>query len=151
MLRNEITVALKEAMKSKDQVALSTLRLIMAALKDRDISARTADSREGIDDNQVRQMLQSMIKQRRDSIALYEQGGRLELVQQEQKEIEVISQFLPKQFGEQEMRQAIDGVIEEVGATSIKDMGKTMGILREKYPAQMDFAKAAEIIKEALA
>lgn len=151
MLRDEIMAAMKQAMKDKNQVALSTLRLIMAAMKDRDISARTADSREGIDDGQVRQMLQSMIKQRRDSISMYEQGGRLELAEQEQKEVEVISQFLPQQMSEDEMRDAIQITVKELGASSIKDMGNVMGALREKYPAQMDFAKAAGIIKEALA
>ena len=139
------------AAKSKDKRALSTIRLIMAALKDRDIAARTKDgSADGIDDAEILSMMQTMIKQRRESIKLYEQGGRLDLVEQEQEEIEIIEKFLPKQMSDDEIEQAVADVLKEQGATSLKDMGATMAALREKFAGQMDFGKASAVVKAKL-
>lgn len=138
-------------MVAKDAHAVSTLRLIMAALKDRDIAARTQDKPDGISDEEILSLMQSMIKQRRDSITMYENGGRLELAEQEAKEIEVIETFLPKQMSEDEIGAAVDSVIAELGATSLKDMGPTMKAIRDRFAGQMDFGKASAIIKSRLA
>lgn len=151
MLREQIKSALKEAMVAKDQQAVSTMRLIMAALKDRDIAARSQDKPDGISDDEILSLLQSMVKQRRDSITMYENGGRLELAEQEAKEIEVIERFLPKQMSEEEIGEAVDSIIAELGATSLKDMGPTMKTIRDRFAGQMDFGKASAIIKERLA
>ena len=150
MLRKRLNDALKTAMKAKDQVTLSTVRLILAALKDRDIAARSKGVMDGIGEDEILGMLQSMIKQRRESIALYEKGGRLELAEQEAQEIAIIEQFLPSQLGEAEMNEAIKSTIQEVGANCLKDMGKCMTTLREKYAGRMDFAKASAKVKETL-
>jgi len=138
-------------MVDKETHAVSTIRLIMAALKDRDIAARTQDKPNGIGDDEILSMLQSMVKQRRDSIDMYEQGGRLELAEQEKQEIAIIERFLPKQMGEDEIAATVSSLIEELGATSLKDMGPTMTALRERYAGQMDFAKASAIVKARLA
>lgn len=151
MLREQIKSALKEAMVAKDTHTVSTLRLIMAALKDRDIAARTQDKPDGIGEDEILALLQSMVKQRRDSIKMYENGGRLELAEQEAAEIKVIEGFLPQQMSEDEMGSAIDEVIAELGASSLKDMGPTMKLIRDKYAGQMDFGKASAIIKARLA
>ncbi|WP_119679047.1 GatB/YqeY domain-containing protein [Indioceanicola profundi] len=151
MLRTRLNEALKEAMRAKDQRATATLRLILAALKDRDIAARGRGVTEGIDDAELLSMLQTMVKQRRESIQLYEQGGRLELAQQEQEEIAVIEGFMPKQLDETETRAAISALVEETGATGIKDMGRVMAELRSRYAGQMDFAKASGYVREKLA
>jgi len=150
MLRNAIPEALKTALKEQDQRAVSTVRLIMAALKDRDIAARSKGNTEGIDDDEILQMLQTMVKQRRDSIEMYEKGGRLELAEQEREEIAIIERFLPQQLGAAEVAAAVDRVIADVGAEGIKDMGKVMGALRENYAGQMDFGKASALVKEKL-
>ena len=150
MLRQELKEALKVAMKAKDENKVSTVRLILAALKDRDIAARGHGNVEGIGDDDIRLMLQAMIKQRRESIALYEKGGRLELAQQEADEIKVIEGFLPAQLGEAEMAKAIDEVIGRLGATSLKDMGRTMAALKESYAGRMDFTKASAMVKKRL-
>lgn len=150
MLRKRLNDALKTAMKAKDQVTLSTVRLILAALKDRDIAARPKGVTDGIGEEEILGMLQSMIKQRRESIALYEKGGRLELAEQEAQEIAIIEQFLPSQLGEAEMNEAIESTIQEVGANCLKDMGKCMTVLREKYAGRMDFAKASAKVKQTL-
>ena len=150
MLRKRLNGALKTAMKAKDQVTLSTVRLILAALKDRDIAARPKGVTDGIGEEEILGMLQSMIKQRRESIALYEKGGRLELAEQEAQEIAIIEQFLPSQLGEAEMNEAIQSTIQEVGANCLKDMGKCMTALREKYAGRMDFAKASAKVKQTL-
>jgi len=149
-LRTRLNDALKSAMKAKDQRAVSTVRLILAALKDRDIAARSKGKSEGIDDTEILQMLQTMVKQREDSIALYEKGGRLELAQQEQEEIDIIRSYLPKQLSDAEIADAINQVVDELGATSLKDMGRTMAVLRERYAGQMDFAKASSALKSRL-
>ena len=149
-LRTRLNDALKTAMKAKDQRAVSTVRLILAALKDRDIAARGKGNSEGIDDSEILQMLQTMVKQREESISLYEKGGRLELAQQEQEEIDIIRGYLPKQLSEQEIAAAVKQVVAELGATSLKDMGRTMAALRERYAGQMDFTKASSAVKAQL-
>jgi len=150
MLRTRLNEALKEAMRNKDQRAVGTVRLILAALKDRDIAARGRGNMDGIPDEEILQMLQTMIKQRRESIGLYEQGGRLELAEQEQEEIKVIERFLPQQLGEAETKAAIDAVVKEIGATGVKDMGRVMAELRARYAGRMDFGKASGLVKAAL-
>ncbi|HAE01256.1 MAG TPA: glutamyl-tRNA amidotransferase [Rhodospirillaceae bacterium] len=150
-MRDALTQALKESMRAKDERAVSTLRLILAALKDRDIAARSKGNSTGITDDEVLQMLQSMVKQRRDSIAMYEQGGRLELAEREQQEIDIIQRYLPKQMTEDEIAQAVQDLIEEMNASGLKQMGAVMGELRERYAGQMDFAKASPIVKQKLA
>ncbi len=150
MIRPKLNEALKDAMKAKDDVAVRTLRLILAALKDRDIAARTRGNMDGIGDDEILGLLQTMIRQRRESITLYEQGGRVDLVEQEKAEIAVIERFLPQQMSEEEVKAAVDAVIAEIGASSIKDMGRTMAELRSRYAGQMDFAKAGALVKAAL-
>ena len=150
MLRTRLNEALKEAMRAKNQRAVSTVRLILAALKDRDIAARPRGVTDGIGDDEIMAMLQTMIKQRREAIALYEQGGRLELAEQEREEIGIIETFLPKQFNDAEVRKVVADVIAEIGAASIKDMGRTMAELRSRYAGQMDFGKASGYVKEVL-
>ncbi|MEQ8966072.1 MAG: GatB/YqeY domain-containing protein [Azospirillaceae bacterium] len=151
MIRQEINEALKQAMRAKDETAVSTLRLIIAAVKDRDIAARAKGNTDGVPDDEIRALLQTMVKQRRESIALYEQGGRLDLAETEQAEIRVIERFLPRQLGEQETRVAVEQVIDEIGADSLKDMGRTMATLRERYAGRMDFAMASGMVKTQLA
>jgi uncharacterized protein YqeY len=150
MLRAQLSEGLKSAMKARQDRAISTIRLILAALKDRDIAARGKGNNDGISDDEIRQMLQNMIGQRNESIALYEQGGRLELAQQEREEIQIIQSFLPQQLGEVEIERAARSVIAEVGATCIKDMGKTMAALKQRYAGQMDFSKASAVVKNLL-
>ena len=150
MLRTRLSDALKAAMKEKDRRSVSTLRLILAALKDRDIAARSKGNQDGVSDDEVLGLLQSMIKQRRESIGFYEQGGRMELAQGEAEEISVIEKFLPEQMSEEEMATVITGVVGEVGAESLKDMGKVMTALKEQFAGQMDFGKASAIVKERL-
>ncbi|HJO85684.1 MAG TPA: GatB/YqeY domain-containing protein [Rhodospirillales bacterium] len=152
MLREQLNDTLKEAMKSKDPTTVSTLRLINAAIKDRDIADRTKGGidEEGISDDDILQLLQSMIKQRHDSIDAYTKGGRNELADQEAQEIEVIERFLPEQLGDEEMTNAVNGVIEAVGAESLKEMGAVMAKLREDFAGQMDFGKASGIVKKRL-
>jgi uncharacterized protein YqeY len=150
MLRSRLGQALKEAMKAKDGRRVSTLRLILAALKDRDIAARTSDPTEGISDAEILQMLQTMIRQRRESIVLYEQGGRPDLALQERQEIEVIEDFLPRQLDPAEIEAAARNVIQEIDAKGIKDMGRTIAALKQRHAGQMDFSKAAAVVKQLL-
>jgi len=150
MLRTRLSDTLKFSMKEKNERSVSTLRLILAALKDQDIAARGKGNKEGLSDDQILSLLQSMIKQRRESIKLYEQGGRMELAQREAEEIGVIEEFLPEQMSHDEMAIVITRIIGEVGAESLKDMGKAMGALKEQYAGQMDFAKASAMVKERL-
>ncbi len=150
MLRQQINDALKSAMKEKDGRATSTLRLILAALKDRDIAARPKGNTDGLQDEEILGLLQSMIKQRRESITMYEKGGRMELAQQEAEEIGIIERFLPAQMNDDELNAAVDAVIQETGAQSIKEMGKVMGALKQKYAGQMDFSKAGAAVKDRL-
>ncbi|MGB1547460.1 MAG: GatB/YqeY domain-containing protein [Alphaproteobacteria bacterium] len=150
MLRTQLNEALKSALKSQDKVAVSTIRLILAALKDREIAVRPERGNDGLEDSEILQLLQKMVKQRDESIALYLQGGRQDLVDRERAEVEVISRFLPKQMEGEELRQAVAAVVEETEASSLKDMGRVMAALRERYPGRMDFAKANGIVKEML-
>jgi len=151
MLRQQLNDALKTAMLSKDARSVSTVRLILAALKDRDIAARPRGVTDGIPEDEILSMLQSMMKQRRESIALYEQGGRLELAQQEAEEITIIERFLPAQFSEEQVAEVVKTVIAEIGAQGLKDMGRTMAALKERYAGQMDFTKASATVKAQLA
>jgi uncharacterized protein YqeY len=149
-LREEINDSLKEAMKAKDQKRVGTLRLVNAALKDRDIAARTETSRELLGDDEILSLLAKMIKQREDSILAYEAGKRPELADAERAEIAVIREFVPKQLSSDDAKAAIAKVIADLGATSIKDMGKVMATLKERFAGQMDFAKASGAVKDAL-
>ncbi|WP_044560475.1 GatB/YqeY domain-containing protein [Azospirillum sp. B4] len=150
MLRERFTQAMKDAMRAKDQQTLGAIRLIMAALKDRDIAARPSGKTEGISDAEIATMLQGMVKQRRESIEMYRQGGREELAASEQAEIDVIMGFLPKQMTEEETKAAITALVAETGAAGIKDMGKVMAGLKEKYAGQMDFSRVGPLVKAAL-
>jgi uncharacterized protein YqeY len=150
MLRTELSDALKEAMKAKKERGVSTLRMVLAGLKDRDIAARSKGNNDGISDDEIRTMMQGMIKQRRESIALYEQGGRQELAKQEAEEIAVIEGFLPKQMSDADVEAAARAVIAETGAQGIKDMGKAMAAMKQRYAGQMDFAKAGAVVKKLL-
>jgi len=147
MLRQQFNEALKTAMLAKDSRTVSTVRLIVAALKDRDIAARSRGVTDGIPDEEVLQMLQQMVKQRRESITLYEQGNRLDLAQQETDEIGIISRFLPKQMSEAETTEAVKSVIGEIEATTLKDMGRVMAVLKERFAGTMDFTKASSLVK----
>jgi uncharacterized protein YqeY len=146
MLRDKINDGMKDAMKSQDKLRLSTLRLVNAAIKNADIEARGA-GKEPLDDPALLALLQKMIKQREESVTLYEKGGRKELADQERGEIGVIASFLPKQMSDDEMNAAIAAAIAETGASSMKDMGKVIGALRGKYAGQMDFGKASAVVK----
>jgi len=150
MLREKLTEAMKDAMRAKDQASLGTIRLIIAKLKDVDIAARTETSREGVADDKILSMMQGMIKQRNESIALYEKGGRADLADKEKAEIAVIERFLPQQMDEAAVDAAVREAIAAAGATSIKDMGGVMATLKGKYAGQMDFAKASAAVKKAL-
>jgi len=149
--REEFTTAMKNAMKDKNQTTLSTIRLIMAALKDKDIAARAQGKADGINEQEILSMLQSMIKQRHESAKMYCDAGREELAEREEAEIEVIEQFLPKQLGESEVQGIIAELITEMDAKEIKDMGKVMGALKERYAGQLDMSKASGAVKAALA
>ena len=149
-MRENLANALKEALKAKDQVALSTMRLIAAALKDRDIAARGNDNPDGITDEEILGMLQTMIKQRTESAKMYRDGNRPELATNEEAEIEIIKNFLPTQLSADEMKQTIAKAIAETGAGSIKDMGHVMGYLKSHYAGQMDFSSASQDVKAAL-
>lgn len=149
MLRERFTADMKEAMKAGDKGKLGAIRLIQAALKDKDIEAR-GNGKEPLSDEEILALLQKMVKQRQESIAMYEQGGREELAQAEKNEVEVISSYLPKQMDETETKAAIEAAIAETGAASMKDMGKVVAALRAKYAGRMDFAKASGLVKEML-
>ncbi|KAA0572755.1 GatB/YqeY domain-containing protein [Azospirillum sp. Sh1] len=149
-LRTQFNDSLKDAMRAKDMRAVSTLRLILTELKNRDIESRGRGVTDGIDGPAILSMLQTMVKQRNESAGMYEQGGRPELAQQEREEIAVIERFLPKQMSEEESAAAIDAIVTELGASSIKDMGKVMAELKARHAGQMDFAKAGGLVKARL-
>lgn len=151
MLREKFTADLKTAMLAKDEMSVHTIRLINAGVKQKDIDSRTVESREGISDAQILSLLQTMIKQRQESIKLYEQGKRQDLVDKEAAEIRIIEKYLPKQLSDDEVKAAVQSVIAAAGASSIKDMGKVMNELKAKYSGQMDFAKVGAVVKEKLA
>ncbi len=149
-LREQVNDALKTAVKAQDRIRMSTLRLINAAIKDRDIQNRTAGRVKGVSDDEVLDILVKMVKQRRESVQIYEEAGRIELAEREQHEIDVIQEFLPRQLGEEEAKAAVKAIIEELGAEGLKDMGRVMGALKERYAGQMDFASASAMAKELL-
>ena len=151
MLRDKLNDAMKEAMRARDQASLGTIRLILAKLKDVDIAARTESSREGVAEDKILSMMQGMIKQRNESIALYEKGNRADLADKEKAEITVIERFLPKQMDEAAVEAAVREAVAAAGATTVKDMGGVMAALKAKYAGQMDFAKASAAVKKALA
>ena len=148
-MRERFTQDLKDAMKAGDKRKLATVRLVQAALKDKDIEARGAGKGQASDED-ILGLLQKMIKQRQESAAIYEQAGRAELAQQEREEAEIIASYLPKQMDEAETRQAIEAAIAETGAASMKDMGKVVAALRARYAGRMDFGRASGIVKEML-
>ena len=149
MLRDRFMSDLKEAMKGGDKPRLGTIRLVQAALKDKDIEARGA-GKGPISDDEILQLLQKMVKQRQESAKMYGDGGRPELAEQENAEIAVISAYLPKKMDEAEAKTAIAAVIAETGAAGVKDMGKVMGALKARYAGQMDFGKASPLVKQLL-
>ena len=142
--------ALKVALKSQDKVRISTLRLINAAIKDRDIADRTDNGDAGVSEDVVLEILAKMIKQRQESLSAYEEAGRLDLADQERSEIVIIQEFMPRQLEDDEIMAAVDAALAEVGAETLKDMGKVMGLLKQKYTGQMDFGKAGARVKEKL-
>jgi uncharacterized protein YqeY len=149
-LREQVTQSLKQAMKDRDTKRLSTLRLINAAIKDRDIAARGDGREEGVGNDEVLAILGKMVKQRQESARAYEEGGRIDLAEQERSEIVYIEEFLPRQLDEAEIADAITAAMEEVGASSIRDMGKVMGALKAKFTGQMDFGAVGPMVKDKL-
>jgi uncharacterized protein YqeY len=151
MLREQFSEALKQAMRDKDQLAVSTVRLILARLKERDIEARPKGNTEGIADPDIQSMMQQMIKQRRESIELYDRGGRPELAEKERGEIAIIERFLPQQLSDAELEAAVKEAVAATGAATMKDMGRVMGALKERFAARLNPAKAGELTKKLLA
>ena len=150
MLRQAFTDRLKQAMKARDARTVSAVRLILAELKERDVAVRGGENADGIAEPEIARMLQSMIKQRRESIVLYEQGNRTDLAQRERDEIGVIESFLPEQMTEDQIAAAAQAAIAETGAAGIKDMGKVMAVLRGHHAGAMDFSRAGPIVKRLL-
>ncbi|TXJ12166.1 MAG: GatB/YqeY domain-containing protein [Afipia sp.] len=149
MLRDAINNAVKDAMKAKDERKLSTLRMVNSALKNADIDAR-GQGKPPLSDEDLLGLLQKMIKQRQESVALYDKGGRPELAAAEREEIAVISAYLPKQMSDDEVNAAIAAIVAETGAAGMKDMGKVIAALKAKYAGQMDFGKASGLVKAVL-
>ena len=149
-MREIINIAVKDAMRSKDKLRLSTLRLVNAAIKDKDIALRTEDRPDGVSSSEILQILGKMVKQRQESAKAYEEGGRLELAEQELSEIKIIEEFLPRQLSDDEVSKVIKDTIALVGASSIRDMGKVMGSLKVQYTGQLDFGKVGAMIKKIL-
>ncbi len=149
MLREKLTESMKEAMKAKDSRRLSTVRLIQSAVKDRDIANRGL-GKEAASDDEILQILQKMVKQREESAKIYEDAGRAELATQEREEIDVLKTFMPEQLSDDRVDEIVAAVVAEIGAAGMKDMGKVMAVLRERYAGQMDFAKASGVIKAKL-
>jgi len=149
-MRDKINKLLKQAMRDKAADRLSTLRLINAAIKDRDIAARSEGQDEGVGEGEVLAILGKMAKQRLESARAYEEGGRIDLAERERAEIMVIEEFLPRQLSEKESTEAVNIAIAEAGAESIRDMGKVMGILKERYTGQMDFGSVGPVVKDRL-
>lgn len=150
MLRDKLNDALKNAMRARDMAAVGAIRLILAKLKEVDIAARTEANREGVADDRILSMLQGMIKQRNESVALYEKGNRPDLADKEKAEIAIIERFLPQQMDDAAVDVAVREAIAAAGAKSVKDMGGVMAALKGKYAGQMDFAKASAAVKKAL-
>lgn len=149
-LRDLITEDLKNAMRAKDGLTLSTLRLVQAAIKDRDIAARAEDRCQGCEEEEILALLQKLVKQREESADTYESAGRLDLAERERAEAEIVRAYLPTPMCDQEIEQAAETVVDELGATGLKDMGKCMGTLKQRYTGRMDFSKAGETIKTLL-
>jgi uncharacterized protein YqeY len=149
-LREQFNEQIKEAMKAKDAKRLSTLRMVTAAMKDRDIAARTETSRELLGDDEILQLLAKMIKQREESATAYDTGNRPELAAGEREEIDIIRAFMPAQMSAEETKAAAQAVVAETGATAMKDMGKVMAVMKERFAGQMDFAKASAMVKDIL-
>ncbi|WP_454275114.1 GatB/YqeY domain-containing protein [Roseovarius sp. MBR-154] len=149
-LRDRVNQALKQAMRDKDASRLATLRLINAAIKDQEIAGRSADGATTVGDAEIMAILAKMTKQRNESVRAYEEGGRLDLAERERAEIEVIEEFLPRQLDDGEVAAAIDKAIADVGASSIRDMGKIMGKLKERHAGQMDFGAVGPQVKARL-
>jgi len=149
-LRIEIETKLQGALKERNKLKISTLRLILAAVKDRDIASRTPDNRTGIKDEDIKQLLKKMIKQRNESIEIYKKNNRIDLLEIEKGEVEIISAFLPKQLNETETTKVCKETIQSIKAQGPKDIGKVMGVLKKKYSDILDFAKAGEQVKEIL-
>ncbi|MEM7240898.1 MAG: GatB/YqeY domain-containing protein [Pseudomonadota bacterium] len=149
-MRDKITSAMKQAMKDKDTLRVSTLRLVNAAIKDQDIAERGKGNDNGLDDAGILSLLAKMIKQRQESAATYADAGREELAKQETDEIKVIEEFLPKQLSDDEIKAAVEKAIKDQDASSIRDMGKVMGVLKAEFAGQMDFGKAGGIVKSML-
>ena len=150
MIRDKISQVLKDAMRAKDEVKTTTLRMVNAAIKQKDIDVARARGDQHISQDEVLNLLQNLIKSRRESIELYKQGERQDLVDKEETEIGVIEQFLPKQMNEEETRAAIRDLVASLGATSVKDMGKVMAAIKSKYAGQLDIAKASAAVKDVL-
>jgi uncharacterized protein YqeY len=150
ILREAFNDRLKEAMKAKDALTRSTVRLILAGLKDRDVAARGQGNPDGISEAEILRMLQTMIKQRRESIALYQQGNRPDLAQQETEEIAVVESFLPRQLDQGEIEAAVASAIDEIGATTVKDVGKVIAVLRERHAGVIDLGRAGAIVRQLL-
>ena len=149
-MRSLLDTNLKEAIRSQEKQRLGTLRLINAAIKDRDIAVRSEENTEGVSDSEIILILSNMVKQRKQSIIQYEEGGRIELAEREREEIKIIEEFLPNQLSEKEIRDEILKIIEFKDQLSIKDMGKIMGELKTNFSGRMDFGKASEIVKALL-
>ncbi|XBQ16149.1 MAG: GatB/YqeY domain-containing protein [Oceanicaulis sp.] len=149
-LRDRLTADLKDAMRAKDEVRVSTLRLIQAAVKDRDIAARAADRCDGCDQTEIQALLQKLLKQREESADTYEQAGRLDLAERERREAEIVAEYLPEPMGEKEIADAAREVVAELDATGLKDMGRCMGALKERYTGRMDFSRAGQEVKTLL-
>ncbi|MDT2075164.1 MAG: GatB/YqeY domain-containing protein [Planktomarina sp.] len=149
-LRDRLSTSLKDAMRAKDATRLLTLRLINAAIKDRDIDARAEGNEAGVSDDALLAILSKMVKQRQESARAYEEGGRLELAEEELSEITIVEEFLPRQLSAEETAQAIADAVSESGASSIRDMGKVMGVLKDKYTGQLDFGKVGGVVKAQL-
>ena len=150
MIRERFAGDLKEAIKARDPKRVSTLRLITAAIKDRDIAARTEDNTEGVGDPEILAILGKMIRQRQESARAYEEGGRLDLADQERAEIVIIQDYLPRQLTDTEVDRAVSAAIAETGAASIRDMGKVMGLLKARHTGQMDFSRVGATLKQTL-
>ena len=149
MIRDTIADAMKDAMKARDTRRLSTIRLVQAAIKDRDIANRGV-GKDAVSDEEILQILAKMIKQREESAGIYDQAGRAELAEHEREEIAIIKGFMPEEIPQEKVRAILEGVIAETEASGLKDMGKVMAVLKERYPGQIDFGKASAMIKELL-
>ena len=150
MLRQRLSEAMKDAMKARDERTTATVRLILSALKDKDIAARGTAKPDGLSDADIHGLMQSMIKQRRESVEMFKKGNRQDLVDKEEAEIVVIERFLPKQMSDDEMKEAIKAVVAELGIASIKDMGRAMAALKERYAGQMDFTRASGLVRQSI-